>query len=126
MEQLPETLWIVQEVYRLYTAPLSHWLRDRTDVAFEKRTDACARGYIGRWEVKDAGLWLIDLHGWVDGRLTRVPDLFDGRQEVAADWYTGEILFEPAPDTLKEGAAAQMQRVYLTNGLLTDARPGPI
>lgn len=126
MEQLPETLWIEQEVYRLYTAPLSHWLRDSRDVAFEKRTEACARGYIGRWEIREAGLWLIDLHGWVGGRLTRVPDLFDGSAEVLADWYTGEILFEPAPDTLKEGAAAQMQRLWIAQGRLGQARPGPV
>ena len=125
MEQIPETLWIEHDVYRLYTAPLAPWLRTRPELAFEARSDACSRGYIGRWQFDGGQLWLIDLHGWIDGRLWRVADLFDGQAEIPAEWFSGQLVFEPSIDSLKEGAMAQMQRVAIQNGRLSAARPGP-
>lgn len=123
-EQIPETLWIEEEVYRLFTAPLSPWLRTH-DLAFERRSDACARGYIGRWKIDGGALWLIDLHGWIDGNLVRVPDLFKGQSEVIADWFSGDIVFEPPPETVEEGALAMQQQVYVDCGNLRRSRPGP-
>ncbi|MDW3204144.1 MAG: hypothetical protein R8L07_01270 [Alphaproteobacteria bacterium] len=123
-EQIPETLWIEEEVYRLFTAPLAPWLRAH-DLAFEHRSEACARGYIGRWKIATGALWLIDLHGWIDGRLVRVPDLFDGAAEIRADWYSGDIVFEPPPDTVEEGAMARQQRVYIDSGAIRRSRPAP-
>lgn len=126
VEQIPETLWLEGALFRLYSAPLGEWLRGRTDVAFEERSPACRRGYIGRWEIREGGLWLIDLHGWVSGRLIRVPDLFGGREAVLAEWYSGDIVFEPPPETVKDGAATGPRRTYVRDGMLSASRPGPV
>jgi len=126
VEQLPETLWIEHDLYRLFTAPLSVWLRQAGGRPFECRSPACLRGYVGRWEIRDGGLWLIDMHGWIDGRITRVPHLFDGRQDVFADWFSGMLIFEPSAETVKEGTQALLQRVYVENGMLSSSRPCPV
>ncbi|HAJ18975.1 MAG TPA: hypothetical protein DCL95_02770 [Rhodospirillaceae bacterium] len=126
VEQLPETLWIENELYRLHTAPLAVWLRQNGPIAFEQRSDACQRGYVGRWEIREGALWLIDLHGWCDGKRVRHTDLFNISGDVRAAWYSGQLVFEPAQDTLKEGTKALLQRVSVQDGMLMANRPGPI
>lgn len=126
VEQLPETLWIDHQLYRLHTAPLSVWLRQNGPIAFEQRSEACLRGYVGRWEIRQGALWLIDLHGWRDGKRVHHSDLFNTTEDVHAAWFSGQLVFEPSQDTLKEGATALLQRVPVQDGMLIAAHPGPI
>ena len=105
MQQLPEILLIGDVLHTLYTKPLLPWLREHeAPPVFDKRTPSCERGYVARWEIRDDVLRLTGLYASRDGEYMRVSDLFDGRQEVVADWFTGPLVVEPAGSAISDGA----------------------
>ncbi len=109
MEQLPEIIYIDGVLHTLYTTPLLPWLRkpDSSSV-FDRRTPNCERGYIGKWEIKDDTLGLIGLYAWRNGKDTGVSDLFGDLNEVAADWFSGPLVVEPASSAIPDGAPFKM------------------
>jgi hypothetical protein len=58
-------------------------------------------------------LWLTGLYAWQNGEPTRVRDLFDERQQVVADWFTGPLVVEPAMSEVGDGAAPLGVRTIL-------------
>ena len=117
LEQLPDIIYIDGVLHSLYTTPLSQWLRKQDPPsAFDRRTPKCERGYIGRWQIQDDTLWLTGLYAWRDGKYTGVADLFDDQSEVAADWFSGHLLVEPASSAIPEGAYPEMRTLTVEAG----------
>ena len=122
MEQLPEIIYIDGVLHTLYTTPLSPWLRKQDPSSvFDRRTPKCERGYIGRWQIEDDTLWLTGLYAWRDGKYTGVADLFDDQNEVAADWFSGYLLVEPASSAIPDGAYPKMRTLTVEAGRITQA-----
>ncbi len=117
MEQLPEIIFIDGVLHTLYTTPLSPWLRklDSSSV-FDRRTPNCERGYIGKWMIKDDTLWLIGLYAWRNGKDTRLSDLFGDLNEVAADWFSGPLVVEPASSAIPDGALPKVRTLFVEAG----------
>ena len=91
MEQLPEIILVDDVLHTLYTTPLLPWLREQDPPpVFDRRTPSCQRGYIGSWTIRDGVLWLTGVYAWRDGELTTLPDLFDSKREIMADWFRRE------------------------------------
>lgn len=63
------------------------------DPGFESNCTALWRGYVGRWEIVDRRLYLIELSGTLmDGTSASVATIFpDFPDRVFAHWYTGTI-----------------------------------
>ena len=117
IEQLPEIIHIHGVLHALYTMPLAQWLRmQKTSLIFDRRTPKCERGYIGRWAIEDNTLWLTGLYAWRNGEYTGVPHLFDNRESVAADWFSGALLVEPSAPAIKEGAYPGMSKLMIEEG----------
>ncbi len=117
MEQLPEIIYIDGALHTLYTTPLLPWLRklDSSSV-FDRRTPKCERGYIGKWEIKDDTLWLIGLYAWRNGKDTGLSDLFGDLNEVAADWFSGSLVVEPASSAIPDGALPKVRTLFVEAG----------
>jgi hypothetical protein len=117
MEQLPEIIHIEGVLHTLYTTPLSPWLRALdSPIDFDRRTPNCERGYVGRWKIEDDTLWLTGLYAWRDGKYTGLSDLFGNRKEVAAEWFSGALLVEPASSEIPEGTLPQMRTLRVEAG----------
>ena len=117
MQQLPEIILIDDVLHTLYPTPLLPWLRDQdAPPVFDQRTPNCERGYIGCWKISDGVLWLIGLHAWQDGEFTRVSDLFRGRRKVAADWFSGPLVVEPAASEISDGALPKLRTLLVEAG----------
>ena len=117
MEQLPEIIYIDGVLHTLYTTPLAPWLRDLDPPpGFDRRTPDCERGYIGRWKIERDALWLTGIYAWRDGAYTGLADLFDGREEVAADWYSGPLVVEPASSEIAGGAPPKVTTLLVEAG----------
>ena len=117
MQQLPETILIDDVLHTLYTTPLLPWLRGQeAPPEFDLRTPQCERGYIGRWRIVDDALWLIGLHAWRDGAYTGVPHLFDDKQHVSADWFSGPLVIEPAASEIPDGAIPKLRTLLVKGG----------
>jgi hypothetical protein len=119
MEQLPEIICIDGVLHTLYTTPLLPWIRKRdSSSVFDRRTPKCERGYIGRWKIEDGTLWLTGLYAWRNGRYTGLSDLFGDRNEVAADWFTGPLIVEPASSEIPDGAYPEVRTLFVEAGRL--------
>ncbi len=126
MEQLPEIILIDDVLHTLYTTPRLPWLRDQdTPPVFDQRTPSCERGYIGSWKIRDDVLWLIGLYAWRDGEMTRLPDLFRDRREVAADWFSGPLVVEPAASEISDGALPKLRTLLVEAGRVIRKDNGP-
>ena len=92
--QVSETLLLDGHKLRLCEVPLNSYFA-LTGVAprFRAETSACWRGYIGRWEIKDSRLYLIDIDGsYEDGSPATLESLFPGFPDrVFAHWYSGTL-----------------------------------
>ncbi len=117
MEQLPEIIYIDGVLHTLYTTPLLPWLRklDSSSV-FDQQTPTCERGYIGRWRIKDDTLWLTGLYAWRNGKYTGVSDMFGNLNEVAADWFSGPLVVEPASSAIADGAYPKARTLFVEAG----------
>lgn len=71
--------------------PLDPYL-GKNKIYFHSGNTACWRGYQGKWRVRDNKLYLIELTANLDYETkVGVDYLFPGKEEVFAEWYTGEI-----------------------------------
>ncbi|WP_432721273.1 hypothetical protein R0381_002586 [Jeongeupia wiesaeckerbachi] len=78
----------------MHTPPLSdYFAMGGFSPSFDLSCTALWRGYIGRWEIVDSRLYLLELHGTLrDGTETSVATLFpDFPDRVFAHWYSGTI-----------------------------------
>lgn len=120
--QLPDIIYFGESVFSLFTLPLAPWLSTRSEpVVFDPRTPTCKRGYVGKWSVEDDKLWLIGLYAWRDGKNTGVPELFDGKREVVADWYTGPLVVEPSASSIRGGEYPKPKALVVTEGRVSEA-----
>lgn len=72
--------------------PLKPYLETREDVSFILKSTAIVRGYIGNWEIKNNKLFLISLLGFIENQeQVDLNFLFPDKNEVFADWFTGDI-----------------------------------
>ena len=117
LEQLPEIIHIDGVLHTLYTTPLLPWLRTQdSSPEFDRRTPYCERGYIGKWQIRDDTLWLTGLYAYRDGQYTGVSDLFGDREEVAADWFSGPLVVEPASSEIPDGAFPEVRTLLVEAG----------
>ncbi len=60
---------------------------------FAPRSTACNRSYVGKWEITDNRLYLVELDATLcDGSPVSVATIFpDSPDRVFANWYTGSI-----------------------------------
>ena len=117
VEQLPEIIYIDGILHTLYTTPLLPWLRERDSLSdFDQRTPNCERGYIGRWKIEGDTLWLTGLYAWRNGKSTGLSDLFGDVDEVAADWFTGPLVVEPASSEIPDGAFPEVRTLFVEAG----------
>ena len=122
MEQLPEIIYVEGQLYTLYTTPLLPWLREQDSPAdFDRRTPNCERGYVGRWEIRGDTLWLTGLYAWRDGKYTGLSDLFGDHDEVAADWFSGPLVVEPASSAIPEGAYPEVRTLIVEAGRILES-----
>ena len=92
--QVPETLLYQGEESGMSGAPLSdYFAMGGFEPRFAPSTSMLWRGYIGRWEIIDARLYLIGLEGTLeDGTAASVATIFpDFPDRVFAHWYSGTI-----------------------------------
>lgn len=119
--QLPEIVYVDGALHSLYTAPLLPWLRVQDPpIVFDKRTSNCERGYVGKWWIEDGALFLIGLYGWIDGRYTSMAKLFDGRRQVAADWFTGPLIIQPTTEAVRTGEYPKPKTLIVEAGRIID------
>ena len=72
--------------------PLIPYLETREDVSFILKSTAIVRGYIGNWEIKNHKLFLVSLLGFIENKKqVDLNYLFPNKNEVFADWFTGDI-----------------------------------
>ena len=117
VEQLPEIIYIDGLLYTLYTTPLLPWLRTLgSSPDFDRRTPHCERGYIGRWKIEDDTLWLTGVYAWRNGKYTGLSDLFGDHDEVAADWFSGPLVVEPASSSIPDGAYPKVSTLFVEAG----------
>ena len=92
--QVPETLLYQGEESGMSGAPLSdYFAMGGFEPRFAPSTSMLWRGYIGRWEIIDARLYLIGLEGTLeDGTEASVATIFpEFPDRVFAHWYSGRI-----------------------------------
>ena len=82
------------EEVAMCTNPLEdffEWSGARPDFMFH--STALRRGYLGRWEVIDDRLYLVQLEGTLrDGTKASVASIFpDSSERVFAHWYSGTL-----------------------------------
>jgi len=92
--QIAETLHYMGEDVAMCTEPLGdYFAMSGINPRFESNCTALWRGYVGRWEVVDGRLYLVELNGTLeDGTEASVATIFpDFPDRVFAHWYTGTI-----------------------------------
>ena len=92
--QIAERLRYEGEDVAMCTNPLSDYFAlGGFKPDFESNCTALWRGYVGRWEVVDGRLYLVELHGMLtDGTEASVATIFpDFPDRVFAHWYSGTI-----------------------------------
>lgn len=93
--QIKDILNYKSKRYLIATEPLHFFLIKLKSIDFCGYTTACLRGYLAVWEIRDNKLFLIQLHAHIqrDGEKCKVgvDYLFPAKNEVFADWFSGEI-----------------------------------
>jgi hypothetical protein len=92
--QIAEKLHYQGEVVAMCTNPLSdYFAMGGFNPRFASNSTALWRGYVGRWEVADGRLYLVELRGTLeDGTEASVATIFpDFPDRVFAHWYSGTI-----------------------------------
>lgn len=91
--QSGERLIYNNEIYRMAAEPLEQYLSNLSDrPALYFPNTACWRGYYGGWEIKDNKLYLVELIIYPEhDKVADIEFLFPGKQEVFAEWFSGEI-----------------------------------
>ena len=93
--QFGEALRHEGETHSMFSEPLGDYFA-LSGVRSPFDTTVCTalwRGYVGSWEIVEARLYLVELHGTLeDGSIGTLASLFpDYPERVFAHWYTGTI-----------------------------------
>lgn len=91
--QVSEFLLYKGEEVELETNPLRAYLKSlKVNPIGKGSMSWCWRGYQGTWEIREQELYLTELIiQSKDDKELGVASLFPGKDEVFADWYTGEL-----------------------------------
>jgi len=92
--QIEETIFVDGIPVALLTNPLDAFLERFPDgPRFESTSTALWRGYIGKWELTNSRLYLIELSGLLTtGSEASLETIFPGYPDrVFAHWYTGTL-----------------------------------
>jgi hypothetical protein len=92
--QSPERLHYQGEEVAMYAEPLSDYFAlSESTPPFVWTSTNCWRGYVGRWEIADSRLYLIELRGRLkDGSEASIATIFpDFPERVFAHWYSGTL-----------------------------------
>jgi hypothetical protein len=92
--QIAERLQYQGEEVAMCTNPLDDYFAlGGFSPRFESNCTALWRGYVGRWEILDGRLYLLELNGMlIDGTEASVSSVFpDFPDRVFAHWYSGTI-----------------------------------
>jgi len=91
--QTRERLIYKGKLYEVTTLPLEQYLSALpVKPKFYPPSTACWRGYIGTWQIKPDGLYLVDLVYYNEsGSIAGTDYFFPGEKEVIARWFSGEI-----------------------------------
>ena len=92
--QVRDVLTYNGATYHLATEPLEQLLEimgDDKPILISPHT-ACWRGYVGKWQVIDDKLYLVDFKGYGENQVkVGIDYIFPGQVKVFAEWYSGEI-----------------------------------
>jgi hypothetical protein len=92
--QISESIIYDGENKSLLSCPLGDFFSlSGTPSPFHMNCTALWRGYLGRWEIKQERLYLIEVKAsFDDDNTTTLQDIFPGFSDrVFAHWYTGEL-----------------------------------
>ena len=92
--QFSENLTYEDQTLSMQTEPLAPFLDAQPEpLQFQDFCTACWRRYVGRWEIIDGRLYLVEIKAhWEDGTPVQLEQLFPGYpQRVFAHWYTGML-----------------------------------
>lgn len=92
--QLAETLHYQGEDMEMCANPLcDYFAMGGFNPRFASYSTDLWRGYVGRWEIIDGRLYLVELHGTLeDGTEASVTTIFpDSPHRAFAHWYSGTI-----------------------------------
>ncbi|MDL2315403.1 leucine-rich repeat domain-containing protein, partial [Bacteroidales bacterium OttesenSCG-928-C19] len=100
--QRMEKLLFEGKEYQMATEPLSQYLQTRSDIKFNHSLPELYRGYIGKWEVREGELFLIEFEeAYIEWYIyVDLKYVFPDKDEVFASWFTG-IVRIPMGDMLK-------------------------
>ncbi|WP_242111446.1 hypothetical protein [Luteimonas aquatica] len=138
--QMPDVILIDGKQYALNTNPLDRYLETLGDKAprFDAPHTALWRGYVATWELVQGKLYLRKVKGYRQQGRPEVEDeeelavdgmqeLFPGRQDVVADWYTGTLIVPDGEQAeyVHMGYATTYERYIVATvkeGIQTDRR----
>ena len=92
--QIAEKLTYEGQQLSMYTNPLNDYFAfSGNRPNFESNCTALWRGYVGTWEIIDGRLYLIELHGELEGGgAASLATVFPGFPDrVFAHWYSGTL-----------------------------------
>lgn len=128
--QIAETLHYEGQQLSMCTEPLGDYFAlGGLNPGFESNSTALWRGYVGTWEILAGRLYLIELHGTLEGGgeasvRTLFPDFPD---RVFAHWYSGTIRVPQGKmlEYVHMGYASTYERdlfMEIEKGVVTDTR----
>jgi len=124
-----EILIINGEIHKMAMEPLESYFKQlKSKPMFEAPNTALWRGYIGKWELKEDKLYLIEFNGIIEGYVNvDINFIFPGQPSVFADWFTGEIRIPQGKliDYVHGGFLSEYENdlfLNFTNGELTGSR----
>jgi hypothetical protein len=92
--QMAEVLVFEGETHPMMATPLADYFQlGGHDPGFQATSTALWRGYVGRWEIIDARLYLTQLSGYLrSGAEASIGSVFPGFEaRVFAHWFSGTI-----------------------------------
>jgi hypothetical protein len=94
--QIGEILIYNNEEYFMQCEPLYYYLiklKKKAQPKMPMRNTACWRGYVGKWEIKDNKLFLVDItiHS-LEKELSNIGYIFKENKEIFASWFTGQLV----------------------------------
>ena len=92
--QIPETLTYEGKQLALLTNPLQLFFElGGANPGFQSSSTALWRGYLGRWEILNDRLYMVELNGVLEsGEEASLASVFPGHPErVFAHWYSGKL-----------------------------------
>lgn len=92
--QTPEKLLYNGDEYNTRSLPFHVYIhQNKLQKHFVWASSALLRGYVGKWEIKDDKLWLVELLVKRNNEMLNVfKEYFPENRPVFASWYSGYII----------------------------------